>query len=101
MTSDQFVGWIERRLTEHGVVKVIPTSETLAKAYRRAHRTKAITDELARLQEYTQEAPIEIPDDLRDQVAAFLNEHPQLSWDAAVWQIVSDAPHSMPSPDEP
>ena len=88
MTSDQFVAWIERRLTEHGVTKVIPTAETLAKAYRFARRTKAMNDELARIQEQMKEGTIEIPDDLQDHVRALLDGHPELSWDAAVWQIV-------------
>jgi hypothetical protein len=90
MTSDQFVTWIERRLTEHGVAKVIPTPETLAKAYQRATRTKAINDALVRIQEHRQEDPSDVPDDLQDRVKAVLDEHPELSWDAAVWQIVQD-----------
>jgi hypothetical protein len=94
MTSDQFVDWIERRLAEHGVVKVIPPAETLVKAYRLATRTKAINEELARIQEHIHEGPIEIPDDLQDQVTAVLAEHPELSWDAAVWKIVSAAESS-------
>jgi DNA topoisomerase VI subunit B len=98
-TSDQFVEWIERRLTEHGVEKVIPSVETLAQAYRRAHRTKAINDELARLQDQMEERTIKIPDDLQDHVKALLDEHPELSWDAAVWKIVSAAEHST-SPTE-
>jgi DNA topoisomerase VI subunit B len=108
MTSDQFVEWIERRLTEEGVTKVIPTPDTLAHAYRRAVRTKAINEELARIQEQMQEGAIQIPDDLQDQVQAVLQEHPELSWDAAVWKLVQgdldtleaeaeDAAHEEPS----
>lgn len=88
MTSDQFVAWIESRLTTHGVTKVIPAPETLAKVYRLARRTKAMNDELARIQEQTTEGTIEIPDDLQDHVKALLDERPELSWDAAVWKIV-------------
>jgi DNA topoisomerase VI subunit B len=91
MTSDQFVDWIERRLAEQGVGKVIPPAKTLAKAYRLATRTKAINDELARIQEHMQERPIEIPDDLQDQVTVFLQAHREHSWDTAVWHIVSTA----------
>jgi len=88
MTSDQVVAWIDRRLTDHGVAKVIPTAETLEKTYRLARRTKAINDELARIQGHMEEGPIEIPDDLLDHVKALLDEHPELSWDAVVWKIV-------------
>ena len=33
MTSDQFVAFVERKLTEHGAAKVVPSAETLAETY--------------------------------------------------------------------
>ena len=52
MTSDQFVTFIEEKLEEHGVAKVIPDEELLAEAYRlfsaeSAHR-KDIEEALAK-----------------------------------------------------
>lgn len=88
MTSDQFVGWLERRLTEHGITKVVPTPETLATKYRLALRTKAFNAELARMQETPQQDAIATPDDLVTRVHAVLQESPELSWDAAIWQMV-------------
>src|SRR5215472_5309626 len=36
MTSSQLIAWLERKLEEHGVKKVVPTNATLVSAYRRA-----------------------------------------------------------------
>ena len=90
MTSDQFVDWLHRRLTEQGVEKVIPTPDILAKTYQLAKRTKAFNAELERLQETLQQEPIAIPDDLPARVSDTLRESPELSWDAAVWKIVEE-----------
>jgi DNA topoisomerase VI subunit B len=91
MTSDVFVEWIERRLTEKHVTKVIPTAGTLAKAYRLAVRTKAINTELARIQETlaTEAVNCFLPD-LVVEVQAEIAADPTLSWDAAVWKLVND-----------
>jgi hypothetical protein len=88
MTSDQFVDWIEQRLREHGVEKVIPDQDTLAQAYHRAVRTNAVNAELVRLQATMTQQPIAIPDNLQARVGDVLRESPELSWDAAVWKIV-------------
>jgi hypothetical protein len=88
MTSDQFVAWLERRLTEHGVTKVIPTPDTLAKTYRLAMRTRAINTQLAQLQETMSGQLIDLPDDLVTRVSAALQESPKLSWEAAIWNVV-------------
>jgi hypothetical protein len=90
MTSDVFVAWLERRLTEHGVAKVIPPPDTLTKAYQLARQTKAINKELARLQTTMRDQAIEIPEDLDARVRETLEEDPALSWDAAVWKIVME-----------
>jgi hypothetical protein len=92
MTSDQFVTWVDGRLTGHGVQKVIPDATTLAQAYQRAVRTKAMNAELIRLQATMTQQPIVIPDDLHARVSHLLQDLPELSWDAAVWQIVQGSP---------
>jgi DNA topoisomerase VI subunit B len=92
MTSNQFVSWINRRLTAQGVKKVIPTAETLASAYSLAVRTKAINVELARIQENIGTVPVDLPSDLLVSVQATLLADPTLSWDDAVWHLVKDEP---------
>jgi hypothetical protein len=34
LTSEQFIALVERKLTEHGVKKIIPTKAVLAETYR-------------------------------------------------------------------
>src|SRR5207245_11304797 len=42
MTSDQFVDWLQRKLEENGVTKVVPDEATLAPAWQRADRISRI-----------------------------------------------------------
>jgi hypothetical protein len=90
MTSDQFVTWLENRLIQHGVEKVIPTPDVLARAYQLAVRTKAINERLAHLQNEIGSESITLPDGVGDRVRAILQEAPSLSWDAAVWKMVQE-----------
>jgi hypothetical protein len=90
MTSDQFVTCLENRLIQHGVEKVIPTPNILARAYQRAVRTKAINARLAELQADITRQPTVIPHNLPARVSDVLREHPELSWDATLWKIVQE-----------
>jgi len=84
MTSGEFVGWIERKLQEHGVQKVFPDTDALSGAYRRAAHLKVVRRELGKL---VVSVPDEAPADLAEQVARRLAEDPVLTWDEAVWQL--------------
>ena len=44
--SDHLVDWIERKLKEHGISKVVPTDETLADAYRRMRRQAVVQEHI-------------------------------------------------------
>ena len=90
MTSRQFVDFLERKLTEHGVEKVMPDQTSLTQQARRlieAQLTERaldnIRDDLA-----VQAAAQELPLDLADQVRALLAEHRELPWDAALARII-------------
>ena len=90
MDSDQFVAFVERKLEEHGVEKVIPDGETLEATYaamtRSARAKKALRAELERINA----EPIESPADLAERVAAKLEEELETTWDDAVRQIAED-----------
>lgn len=90
MTSDQFVAFVERKLTEHRTAKVIPSAETLAETYAALKRgdmaRQALEAELARLNA----EPIDVPADLAERVRAYLDEYPKETWDAAVRAVVED-----------
>ncbi len=90
MTSDQFVAFVESKLTEHGAVKVVPSAETLAGAYaafrRGAMATAALDAELARVNA----VPVDVPDDLAERVRGYLHEHPKETWDNAFRGLIED-----------
>ena len=90
-TSDAFVAWLEAKLEEHGVGKIIPDDSTLERAYRR-------TWSLQRYQEAIDEATeeirrdgvtVEVPTDLRAKLNKLLEEEPSRSWDGALQEILS------------
>jgi hypothetical protein len=79
--SDQFVEWLEEKLTEHGIKKVIPDSDTLMTAYRRELRLQkmqAIIEEAqGRVDADVKDAAI--PDDLAEQLSEKLEHDRELS----------------------
>lgn len=89
MTSRQLIAFVESKLTDNGVRKIIPAKADLDQAYRGfAHGRKAeviIKRELAKLNCAT--APV--PRDLKACVEDYLRRHPAVRWDEAVSEIVN------------
>ena len=92
MTSDQFLKWLERKLTEHGINKVVPEDDILASAYRRAIYLQRIEDEVEKVRPKIaeQSKSIELPDNLSAMVREQLEDEPDLSWDEAMWRIAGE-----------
>ena len=90
-TSDALVEWIEGKLEEHGVAKVIPDDETLTEAYRRERQSAWLRDRFDELLEASYKAVegLDIPTDLRKRVSAALDEDPELAWNQAVRSIAA------------
>ena len=87
--SDDLVTWIEGKLDEHGVSKVIPDEDCLTSAYRRAveqtfvqEKIDEVIDEARKLGESA-----EVPGDLRAKVEERLGEDTAITWDAVVREI--------------
>jgi hypothetical protein len=96
MTSRQLVDFVEAKLEEHGVQKVVPENDTLTQHARRRIEQDRIEQELTRkgleglAPEVAQRAAeISLPEDLEDRVQELLAEQPELSWDQALAQIVA------------
>jgi hypothetical protein len=89
-TSDQFVQWLEGKLAEHGVEKVIPEESTLERAYRRAagiKRCQATLDTaFSKIEAYA--AGIAVPKDLAERVRLQLAQAPEQSWDDVIAGLV-------------
>ena len=82
MTSPQFIRWLESKLDQYGVTKVIPDAKTLQKAYRHAQDGQRLRASLAAIQANPYQGPV--PKNLHARVIKRLAEHPELSWDQAV-----------------
>ena len=68
-TSDQFVAWLEGKLNEHGITKVVPDDAALELAYRRSLAAAYFEDHAHDLIEAARKhaAAADLPLDLRSQ----------------------------------
>lgn len=92
-TSDQFVSWLESKLEEHGVSKVIPDDATLEQAFRRAaalKRFQAIIGK-ARAEVESYAATVPVPANLRELVRHGLATTPHQPWDDAIEWLLPPA----------
>jgi len=92
MTSSQLVEFVERKLGEHGVKKVIPDKACLDKAYRlavRSERLRKIVEDTIKAAAST-EGDVTVPDDLAEQVKNRLTGS-DLSWSTVVARIANEA----------
>jgi hypothetical protein len=91
MTSAQLVAFIEGKLVQHGVKKIIPAKHTLEDAYRLFARSQAAEQIIAReLAKLDKASPVSVPQNLTSLVQEFLRKNPTKRWDAAVESIVND-----------
>jgi Topoisomerase 6 subunit A/Spo11, Toprim domain len=93
MPSDMFVAFLERRLREYGVQKIVPADAELERHARRAITQallNAALDEI-RPKVEAQALRIELPSDLRQCVVAWLRDHPAEPWDLAISDIAEQA----------
>jgi hypothetical protein len=91
MTSRQLVDFVERKLQEYGIGKVVPGAGELADAYRlftRGREAEAIVKR--ELSDLNGGPPVAAPADLRERVVAYLAEHPAARWDGAVEAILAN-----------
>jgi hypothetical protein len=99
LASDELVEWIEGKLRQHGIAKVVPDGDTLGNAYRRM-RAQALVQEqinktLAKLNREIGSVPI--PGDLIAKIRAKLKDDPELRWDTALSKI-AEADHKGAAP---
>jgi len=90
MMADQFVTWLEAKLVEAGVEKIVPDSEVLNTAYRRASRLAEVQQAIKRtLAVIDCVGDLPVPDDLLATVTERITDTSQ-SWDDAVWDICQE-----------
>jgi hypothetical protein len=88
MSSDVFIQFVERKLNENGVAKVIPSAEMLAEAFTTFERGRLAYAALKAEVERLNKEPVDVPADLEQRVKAHLAENPAETWDAAVKAII-------------
>lgn len=94
--SADFIAWIERKLDQHGVLKVVPDETALALAWRRSIASRYVASRLQgavnEAQRHAAGAPV--PDDLAMRVAAGLRRDPAQSWDEVVQRLAAQGTDS-------
>jgi hypothetical protein len=90
-TSRGLVDWIEGKLKEHGIAKVVPDADTLANAYRRMTKQALVQKQIDELLAKLGDDEATVPPRLVGKVTRLLKADPTLSWDEALRRIVEDA----------
>jgi hypothetical protein len=92
MPADVFVRFLERKLAEHGIGKVVPGNDVLEQHARHV-LTRALTNkalEAIRAQAEEDATSIALPSKLHQKVVAALKRQPGIPWDFAVADIVRE-----------
>ena len=95
MTSRQLVDFVERKLNEHGVTKLIPDADTLARTYRMFVASDQLSEKFEELEDRLEDEAhdVKVPADLRAKVEKLLEEKRHITWHRAVRLVVDpDAP---------
>jgi len=89
--SADFIRWIEAKLQEHGIRKVIPDDDTLNAAYQRAMQIAMVNRRLPQvIAEAGQDAKTApIPRNLVKSIEKQLQKHPEQPWDKAMAALVA------------
>lgn len=92
MTAGQLREWLEAKLVANGVRKVVPDSETLAEAYRRAVKLEHMRQRTEELEAEAQEFAdaTEVPADLTERVRQEIEADPTRSWDRALSSVAGE-----------
>jgi hypothetical protein len=85
--SDELVEWIEGKLQQHGIVKVMPDATTLAGAYARMRRQALAQDQINQVMAKLHAAAAAVPDKLAARITGRLEKNPALRWDAVLRAI--------------
>lgn len=90
--SSELIQWLEDKLEEHGIAKVIPDDDALEDAYRRCHTIVRVNQRINTIveEEKVVAQHASIPDDLRQDVIDRLDADPTIPWDEALAEIVTE-----------
>jgi hypothetical protein len=89
LPSADLVEFIEQKLDEHSIEKVVPERATLEHTYRTFARDQQLQQAFKQLRQTLPVPDIKVPKNLEQKVEDILEQHDDLRWDEAV-QIVLD-----------
>jgi hypothetical protein len=90
MTSRQVIDWLEDKLQEHGVSKVVPDEKTLAAAWHRAMRVEVVNRKVAEaIEELNAQEQGQPPKDLAKLLSEQLKPGMPQSWDEVLAKMVA------------
>src|SRR6266436_6401432 len=89
MTSPQFVAFVERKLLENGVAKIVPDGDLLDRVYTSIERGRRLEDGAEKLDAINTK-DIKPPVDLEKRIKEILKRTPHIRWDAAIELIVDE-----------
>jgi hypothetical protein len=87
MTSPQFIRFVERKLRENGVAKIVPNQDLLAEVFTSMEQGRRLERAFKNLKK-TEMKDFKAPRDLQRRVRKLLKEQPALRWDDAVAELV-------------
>jgi hypothetical protein len=92
MTSRQLIDFVEDKLRQNGISKVVPSEKTLEDTYKMFAASdrlfKAFEEMKEKLEEESDEDAVKVPDDLIAKIAEQLEKSPKIPWHRAVRLIV-------------
>ena len=89
--SDKFIEWIEEKLKQNGITKVVPDESTLDKAYRRFRQQATVQRVIDAALDELEDDDGEVPDTLAEQIRELQDADPTLTWDEALKSIVTES----------
>mgnify|MGYP001174113411 CR=1 FL=1 len=91
-TSDALMAWIEAKLDEHGVKKIIPDDDLLEDAWRTGFEHAALESRIDDLMREAEDEASEanLPSSLREVITERLKKSPESSWDEIVFRLARD-----------
>ena len=87
-SSREFISWIELKLEQHGIKKVIPDNQILEDAFRRAALAKMLNEKLEIVIDEAKENIAKLnPLQLTQKVSVLIEKNPRMPWDLAINKI--------------
>jgi hypothetical protein len=88
MTSPQFVAFVEKKLQQNEVAKIIPGQSLLAEVYASIKRGRRLSGVIENAKPYDTWV-FKPPSDLEIRVQKLLRKYPTMRWDAAIEKIIT------------